>query len=494
MERRAGGGAGCLVPVGLLVLGIVIGVVGTISFLGLSLGQLFGRTNSQGGPPVAIVTVGPTAEPPRAIQDGYAPGRRLVWQAPIVLDSDTQEPDLLVVSRNYDKDADTLLYFSPDDGAVRWESASLGENGNAWVIAYGRDTVLVADKSRLMALSRSNGSTLWEAAMSDEIAYSICADCLQVFGDAVVALSGDGVLQAYNIASGAPLWSVRLRESPRQLVNVGGLAGVPDQMPNENVDIALYLFNPSDGTRAREIAPACQEENGNLQRPGIYDPILHDPAGKSLYWMISSYEPCLVRIDTASREQSWQVSLPNYNDIWLSSDDPIFVGETMYLADEDRLYAIDGQGKARLVLSEEDYDIKPMAASDDAILLRATRTRGSSRQEIWAIDAQSGDRRWERVLIAGDPIESPRDSGDWAATIRGDAVALVERRQEQQEIGYELIGLRDGVSRAKTILQVEDPTNSLRGATWGAGTAWLAINELYGVELSSGKTLYRWPE
>lgn len=489
-ERRAGRvGLGCGVGLLTLLAGVVLGVALTLSLLGLSVGALFGGRR-EAVPPAPMT---PTMERPAAIQGQAMPGRRLIWGRPIPLDSDTREPDLLVISRNFDRepDSDTLAYLSPDSASVRWESQPLGENGNSWVVAYGDSIVLVADGGRLLGLRRDSGALAWEAPLTDAIADSICADCLQAFGDVAVALPQDGVLQAFDINTGAPRWSVRLREPTRQIVRVGELLGVPDRLPDDSSYGALYLYSPADGSPQGEIVPSCKEEDNYERFLSYYMDTGSDPSGRTLIWLLGSSPICLMAYDVASGvvSRTW---LDDFSSSDLSARNTLWAGDTLYLSDGDRIYAVGPQASRRLI-SAEDYDLWPLAAGEGVVLVEARRTRGSTRYELWAIDAQSGERRWERVLVGDDPQESPDDTADFLATLVGDAVAVVEQHEEPEELTYELIGLADGARRARAALAVADPDNYIRGAVWGDGHLFLSINELYGVELSSGRTVYTWP-
>lgn len=480
---------GCALGLLTLLAGVVMGIALTLSMLGLGPGALL--PGGQAGVQPGAGT--PTPERPAAIQGQAAPGRRFVWSAPIPLDSDTSEPDLLVISRNYDRepDSDTIAYLSPDRGAVRWESQPLGENGSSWVVAYGDGMVLIADGTRLLGLRRDSGELAWEAPLTDAIADSICRDCLQIFGAVAVALPQDGVLQAFDVATGAPRWSVRLREATRQLVRVGALVGVPDRLPDGSSYGALYLYNPNDGSPAGEIVPSCQEQ-GNYERfVSYYMDIGVDPAGRILAWLLPSSPVCLMAYDIATGTIS-RTMLQEFNSSDLDERTSLWAGDSLYLSDGGRIYAVGPQERGE-VLRAEDYYVRPLAARGTTLLVEARRTRGSSRIELWAVDAPSGTRRWERVLQADDPPEYPGDTSDFVATLVGDAVALVELREEPEQAVYELIGLADGASRVRATLAVENPGSYLRGATWGRDHVFLSIDELYSVELRSGRTIYSWP-
>ncbi|NTU79214.1 MAG: PQQ-binding-like beta-propeller repeat protein [Chloroflexales bacterium] len=493
-ERQTGrAGVGCAAGLVTLLAGVAVGGWLTLSILGLGFDALLRGAAGESATPV--VGLAATEAPPLVpIQGQAAPGRRLVWDAPIPLDTDTQEPDLLVISRNYDLEpsSDSIVYFSPDMHAVRWESQPLGDNGSSWVVAYGDEVVLVADGERLVALSRDTGGPAWEAPLTDSIADSICEDCLQVFGDVVVALPQDGRLQAINAATGAPLWTVRLREATRQIVAVGGKVGVPDSESAESNNGALFLFNPQDGSPAGVIKPACKDTDDPYESSiSYYGRTGHDPAGRTLVWLVSSSPVCLVAYDVRSGAIS-RTMLEDFGSSDLSPMHSLWAGDTLYLSDDEQIIAV-GPQESRRVLVSEDYDLRPLAASEGVLLVQAERTRGSSRLELWVVDPRTGEHRWERVLEADDPLDYRGDTGDFTAMLTGDTLTLVEKHDDPEEVVYEQIALADGSSRVRAVVQVDDAGDYIRGALWGRGHVFLPIDELYAVELTSGQTAYRWP-
>jgi hypothetical protein len=484
-QSRAG--LGCTISLVVLIIGVVVGASAMAAFLGVGFGDLVARANGQVAPVLREVTPTPATQ----IIGGAAPGRRLVWRAPIPLDSDTREPELLVISRNHERQSDTLMLLSPDDGAIRWESAPLGDNGSSWVVVYSADAVIIADESRLIGVSRADGATLWEAPLTDKIFYNVCVDCLQVFGDVVVALADDGQLQAFSAARGAPLWSVRLNQAVRQLVRVGDLVGVPDSLTKDDSEAGLSLYSPADGALVRTIEPSCEGEGASYEdRPHYYDRVLSDSSSGSLYWMLDSAY-CLLRVGTGQfggEQRSFDESFRSFDE-----HNALAADGAIYLSTGDALLVVDAQGDARLLLRDEDYTMQPLEVGSGAVLVLAQRTRGSSRLELWLIDSATGQRGWAHVLVASDPLHGPYDSGDFAAHIVGSSVALFEQLDEPESVRFELISFADGASTVSAQVQVADAGGYIRGIAWGNKTAWLAMDELYAVSLESGATVSRWP-
>lgn len=495
--RGADGGqarAGCVVGLLVLLVGVLIGTGLTLGALGVGWGVLFGRLFNPSGSPV--VMVGATATPePRAIQ-GAAPGRRFVPVPPVPLDSDTSVPELLVISRNYDRKASTIAYMSPSGDGVRWESAPLGDNDEyRWVVIYNDEIVIAAVGTRLLGLSRANGEQLWEAPLTDAISPNICTDCLQIFGDVVVALPQDGELQAFSVANGAPRWHVTLREATRQIVRAGELVGVPDEPADGGSGSVLRLFDPRDGAEAEPFTPQCPDRNDSdyMRSPGYYSPIAQDPSGRLLLWLTSGSTTCLLSVDAQTRQVLGRTYLDGFYSFELDPGTTLWAGDTLYLSDGRRLVEVAPQGM-RVLLAQDAYTISPLAAGQGTLLVLAQRTRGSSRYELWAVEIESGQRRWEQVFTATDPMGPNGDTGAFTAALVGDAVAVLEQQGADEQLIYELINLSDGASRVRTQIVTADQSDDLRAAVWSREQLVLITDELYTIDLATGQILFRWPE
>jgi len=487
--RKDGPGRGCTPFVVVFALGGLLGALAALALSGLGPGYLVGRLTGS-APALVEATAVPT--PVAALRGAAAPGRRNIWRVPVTLNSDTSDPDMLLISRNYDRGSDSLVYLSPDARTVRWESAPMGENGNSWVVAYDAEMVYVADGPRLLGLGRGDGALRWEAPLSDRISANLCRDCLQAINGAVVALSDDGVIQAFTGLTGAPRWSVRLREATRQLVALDDMVGAPDRRPGVTDSSAgLYLFDVADGAPAGSIEPACtRPDNGYEDRPHFYDQIYRAPGDDALVWLLDTAN-CIVRVAPSGLSAGEPIFVSE--EMGLSSVEEVFFGPTgIFFVDDGKLRVVDADGEREL-LATEDYSLRPLAADGATLLLEARRQRGSSRLELWAVDRASGARRWERVLAGEDAVDGAYDSGDWAAVLDGDAVVLIEQRGDPATLAYELIGMGNGVSRASATLPVDRPDDYLHGLTLGGSAIFVVTDQLYAIDRGSGQVLFRWP-
>jgi outer membrane protein assembly factor BamB len=90
----------------------------------------------------------------------------------------------------------------------RWDLTLDGVTGpDAGQVRLWRDgdRALVATRERLDARALDTGARLWTATLSDAI-HTACRQCLAVGSGRVVVLAADGVVQAFDGATGRALW------------------------------------------------------------------------------------------------------------------------------------------------------------------------------------------------------------------------------------------------------------------------------------------------
>jgi outer membrane protein assembly factor BamB len=319
-------------------------------------------------------------------------------------------PEVLASTYDYTTQADTLTYLDMGTPAVRWTVPNIPAF-QLYNMLYTHDdqTLYVASEARLLALKRVDGSLAWEAALSDKM-YSGCAGCLQLAAGNVVALTDDGQLQAFDQATGRPAWDVRLEETPRQLFGLGDQVALVDEDGEARV---LKVFDAKSGELARQIEPLGKNEPfpNDPQTLDLYTPALADPDGESLYFFIGFFPPVTIqRWNVVEDQQLWEAALnDDLVSLTASSVEPVLADGTLYFRnghyeEKSGLIALDLEdGSVRSILaSDPDYELDPLGAQDDVLLVAATRTRGTRRTEVWGLNNQTGDILWKHQPEAAD--------------------------------------------------------------------------------------------
>ncbi len=416
-------------------------------------------------------------------------------------DNDTS-PDFVGVA-NLSDDTKGLLYIDFDsEQPLRWKAEV--EEGASF--AFNRflavDARLVFNYgSTLVAFNRESGARIWEARLSDEIQHNICQDCLSRFGEAILALTRDGVLAAYDRGSGEQLWSARLNETPRQIVNFGGQPAVLDQ---EGGDPYLQVYDLQSGQPREQIRPACPNDPfpSDPQVPGIYDPVIVSTEGSSLYFIAGFFEPgCVQRWDTAAGEMIWQATFPVEEIRSTEYENLLLTGERLFIVNDHGARSFEiSDGASRQLVADEDYNFLPLGERDGVLVVLAERTRGTRRWEIWGVDTELGNVKWKFVPENAERINSfsgtlTGDAG-WTAGLTPGGLTLAVIVPDSRTLLLQTIPLQSGTASAPVSVALQE---SLTGflvnmAGWHGSRLWLVVGtDLYQVDTASGMVEYLFP-
>ena len=460
---------GCVNPVAIL-LAIVLLVGGVLFFL-----LLPGR----GSAPGVIVSLS-----------------RSVWGQVIPVPADRPGPaDLLVFTFDSKSSERYLTYLDGTRPAWMWDSppVDISKVYRTGVVVRNQK-VYLADGTRLWALDQGSGQVAWQASLSDSI-ISICEGCVRVAGGYVIALSQDGVLQAFEAESGRPAWSVRLNETPRNLWVVNDQVAVVDyEKPNDVYSIVFQLRDPATGEVVQAFAGYCQREYRRSYLR-IYDPdVVLDPAGQSIYLLHGSIPGCIQRWNLATGALDWQVWAEDHS-LDRFTAPPLLAGGRIYASYSGRVIAIDGeQGTVDLLLDEVDYELQLQGEQEGTLVVLAQRQRGSTRYELWGVNADSGHVRWRYIPQDEVPIEGPGSSSAdkvlaWHLTREG--LVVLHLNAEPPTLVVGTIDLRTGQETVLGTAGLDD--DYWAGLSWSDTAAWLTIRKVYTIDLGSGKVVGTWP-
>ena len=451
--------AGCVVTVA--VAAVVVAVVGIIVWVILS---------SEG-----VIGIGP-----RTVRDVIVP----------VPSDRTGPPDVIVLTYHINDEIDTLSYIDGVNHTLRWDSPPLSEDAYNAVVVVDATQVYVADRARLLALQRADGQLAWETALSDSVGTS-CEECLRVLGDRVVVLSEDGTLQAFESATGRPVWSHRLNETPRRLMVLNGQPAVLDEISQERQEVALHVWDPAGGELVQRIAPQCSEEH-HTEDLELYSPVVVDPAGDAVYFFYGFFISCVEKWDTRDWEMLWQTTTED--DLYRPEFGPFLAEGVIYAGDANRVVAVDiADGFYRRLVDEEDYYLNPLAVRGGVLLVAAERRRGSRRYELWGLDATTGERRWQIIFEDEDPIyEAGSWAGNaWAAQFTSHGLVLMHFLEEPPRVVVEKLDPQSGVSSGEVVSDLGE--EYWYGVVWADDAVLLRSRKLHAIDLVSGEVLWGWP-
>lgn len=404
-------------------------------------------------------------------------------------------PDLLVYTYQVKAQTYHLTYLDGATYAVRWDSPPLGEY-SINPTAPGTALVYVTDENKqtrqqsLLALKREDGTLVWKAPLSDEV-LSNCQGCLRALGNTVVALSRDGTVQAFEAQTGRLAWNHRLNYTADHMLVVKGWPAVVDQdAPKDWDNISLYIWDQVTGELAHRITPHCPD-SPHPKALDIRSPVLVNSGGDTVYFLYGTLPACAERWDLTGSQMVWQMQ---YEDLYFDryNAPPLLFDDAIYSGYDGEVIAIStADGRLRQLANEEDYELTPLDRWQGILIVSARRTRGSSRYELWGLDAATGEQRWRYLIQAEAKMGGPSSGGSWAARLTSRGLVVLQVLPEPPRAVLETVDPRTGVGGGQVSASLEDA--DLESVVWSDDAAWLEVRTLVAVELATGKILFTWP-
>ena len=498
-EVPTGNRSALVIVIAILVVGIgIAGLVIPAGIMSTTFGVLFESFNNGGGQEVIedLVNGEDNSGLGGWVLSSFGPLR--------TMDSDNDtSPDIIGIGRFTDG-TEHLFYLDFDMlPALRWVAEPLNEQASFTTnnLVADQNRVYYAYNGSLHAYNRQSGALDWMVELTDEIVENICRNCLQSFDSRVIALTADGMLQAFDKDSGEKTWSLLLNKTPRELLNFNGNPAVPDELEE---GVQILVFDPNNGAQIGSIAPQCPNEPfpNDPQTPGIFNPLPVSGDGKSLYTFSGFFEPgCLIRWDSADPEPVWEVTFPVSVIRTLTWDRLLLTETNLIVANRDGAYSFEiANGVFKELLTDEDYAFLTVGASDGVLVLLAERTRGTFREELWGVDLSSGEILWTYIPEAeesySEPVSVVHTGGLWAADLTSTGLTVVEFFQDPGRLEIKTLGLRDGMP----IQSVQSALPQEIGSIWvdilgfQQNKIWFAAGRtVLVIDLETGSQIHVWP-
>ncbi|HNT53111.1 MAG TPA: PQQ-binding-like beta-propeller repeat protein [Anaerolineaceae bacterium] len=398
-------------------------------------------------------------------------------------------------------DSHRLVYLDFDQTPViRWKSEDLGDESYRVQHFVQGDQVIVVEETHLRTLNRADGTLLWETSLSDKLS-SACDNCLQADDEKIYVLTQIGILHTFDRLTGQQLWSAGLEETPDTILLFSSGPGVVDNLAGVPT---VIIFDKENGQRLYTIQPVCPNRTftSDPQEMALYSNIWTTADRNGFYVAYGFWEPgCLDKWSIESGERTWQAEVSE--EITRSSSIlQLSTPDTLYLAIENDgiLWSVDlNSGEARQLATEENYYLRPLFAQDGILVVEAQRTRGSTRFEIWGLDGETGERKWQVIPTAEDSLDqeasSIMDSGG-AFTVQNTSsgMALIQAFDDPERLTFDLIDLHTGVTQNQASYAMpETSIFTLEKIGWSGDTIWIYSDGTYAFNGGSGLREIKWP-
>lgn len=368
-------------------------------------------------------------------------------------------------------------------------------------IAQGNALVFAASNENLVAYRMTDGSLAWQAIMPDALNYG--DNVMLVVGNRVLTTNVDQSIQAYDASTGSIKWSRRLSGYDRNLRLMNGLLVVLDYAPN-SYDYSTYFLNPVDGSEQRVLTPSCQYDEYSSATLDPDSGMIYSETENSLYLVYDSSYGCIQRVDFTTGEVTWQTlsqdnySFSPYGFNYLMSDTKLFFSMENQLLEVSR-----ADGSVRTLVSNEDYEFVPLAPSGDTLIMRARRTRGTERFEIWGVDINTGSTAWQMDMQGASPIDPPNEMASliddtesgwmWKMTTPG--LLLLKFQAAPNQLVLDTVDPSNGTVSSEKILSLKEVSGDFYSIPdvigWLGDTVYLNVDTtLYGINTLTGEKIF----
>jgi len=434
------------------------------------------------------------------LQSGGPLNEHYFLSEPAVLLPSDQTTTAGVAALFYDPHADNRFIglVEAGTGKLRWQAEPLAGDGYAEAIVSGTDLVYAANDTDLLAYRKSDGSLAWQATMPDKLNYG--ASTLLVAAGRVITNNVDQSIQAYDAETGNPVWNKRLSAYDRTLRLMGNSLVVIDYTDN-NYNYGLVFLDPATGVQQNVITPICKHNDYSYDALGNDSGLVYDPAGNALYLVSDASYACLERIDLASGQVAWQTTSDESYSFAADGFQSLMTDSTLYFSNGNELLAVDKSfGMLKTLLTNPDYDLLPLTMAGDKLIVRARRTRGSERFELWGLDRTSGEKGWQLDLQSAQPIDPPDelvglvDNTDigWTWKPLPGGFVLMKFQAEPNQIVLETINPADGTSQGTQTMDLKQVSGDFYWIPtilgWQDNLVYLSLeSSLYVIDITTGK-------
>ena len=419
----------------------------------------------------------------------------------ILVSSAGTQPDVVSLFYNPDKDTRLIGLVEGATGKLRWQGAPLTGDGFAQGIAASGDMVYAASGNTLLAYQKSDGTPAWQTQMPDKLNYGDTT--MLVTGGRVITINADQSLQAYDAATGSLAWDRQLSGNDRTLRLMHGSLVVLDYTES-TYDYSMYLLDPINGNEQRILTPACPADQFSSSMLDVDSGLVYVEAENAIYVFYDSFRGCVQRLDFESGQAVWQTtpqeafSFSFYGFNWLATDTII------YFNSGNQLLAVNkSDGVLHPVLQDESYDFVPLAITGDTLLVRAHRSRGTERFELWGVNTSTDKQMWQMVFEGASPIDPPDEmiglvddtESGWTWKLFPTGLTLIKFQAAPNQMVLDTINPSDG-----TVLNEQKiPLSAVSGdfytipvvIGWQDKVVYLDVDGIiYVVDISTGKVLF----
>jgi hypothetical protein len=156
-----------------------------------------------------------------------------------------------------------------------------------------------------------------------------------------------------------------------------------------------------------------------------------------------------------------------------------------------------------LLRQNEDYNFYPLEINENIMILRADRTRGTNRSELWGVDINTGTQLWQITMQDAEPIDPPNemsgliDNTDfgWTLKLTPSGLVRITFKGEPNQLVLETINPADGSIQSSQTIAIKGVTGDFYSIPnvlgWQGNTAYLNIDSgFYKLDAATGELIH----
>jgi outer membrane protein assembly factor BamB len=315
----------------------------------------------------------------------------------------------------------------------------------------------------------------------------------------VVTNNADQTIQAYDAETGSPVWNKRLLAYDRTLRLMGKSLVMIDYTDSHN-NYGLIFLDPATGSQQNMITPTCTY-NDYASTIDTYTGLVYDQAENALFLVYDSSYGCVQRLDLANGQVTWDVS--SKDSFSFSSDgfQYLMTDSNLYFSNGNDLLAVNkSTGEMKVLLTNPDYSLLPLAMAGDKLIVRARRTRGTEKFELWGVDSTSGNQVWQMDMQGASPIDPPDemsglidDTGwGWTWKLVPGGLVVIKFQGKPNQLVLETFNPADGTSQGKQTLALNKVSGDFYSIPtvigWQGSLVYLSLeSNIYALDVATGK-------
>jgi outer membrane protein assembly factor BamB len=425
----------------------------------------------------------------------------------LLLGRDSAAP--ILVASTYDTNSENygLAKLDMTTHKVLWSALPQKDYPSIDAMLAGDTLLYLVIDNRLVALQLSDGKQAWEASLPDTL-HGSCPSCLQLEKGQLLVLTTDNSLGAYDAVTGHQTWEKQFDSTQSKLYPTGDGVGL---LYSLKVGSALGIFDAVTGDETTHLEPTCEPANGFGDEMGTYSNVVFDPASQpaKVYIFYGLFNACVQRWDISSGTMDWQY-LEEDQSLDTSNDIPVLLADgTLYYVQGYQLRSLDAAtgSQTRTLADTQDYEFVPLMVSGDRLLVRATRTKGSTRYELWGYDLATGKNLWKDPLLKSSPLDPPgnfsglidSDQSAWTYQTIGGKLWLITFQTQPNQVNLAQLNLDTGEQSGQATLPLPLGSDTDFYAepdriASSDSLAWFVLeSDIYALDVQTGKFTYRWP-